>query len=206
MNEDVIKSAGLEFFCLTGHLPNMDQLKYKNSFQDDFNDKKYQLILTNPPYGGDKNKETSSQEKRKKVKEYIKNELTTIQDEGLRIQRQKQLKKIEAEEKQEKKEQEKQKVCLTSCSTRIQKFAKDNNLTGNDKESCSLMLVMDMLEIGGTCIGVLKEGVFFNKTYKNLRKCLIENYNVREIISVPSDQFENTSTKTSIIIFDNTSS
>jgi restriction endonuclease S subunit len=37
-----------------------------------------------------------------------------------------------------------------------------------------------------------------------LRKCLIENYNVREIISVPPDQFENTSTKTSIVIFDNT--
>jgi len=203
MNEDVIKSAGLEFFCLTGQLPNMNQLKYKNSFQDDFNDIKYQLILTNPPYGGDKNKETTTQEKRKKVKEYIKNELTTIQDEGLRIQRQKQLKKIEAEEKQEKKEQEKQKVCLTSCSTRIQKFAKDNNLTGNDKESCSLMLLMDMLEVGGTCIGVLKEGVFFNKTYKNLRKCLVENYNVREVISVPADQFENTSTKTSIVIFDN---
>lgn len=30
------------------------------------------------------------------------------------------------------------------------------------------------------------------------------NYNVREVISVPSDQFENTSTKTSILIFDNT--
>lgn len=63
---------------------------------------------------------------------------------------------------------------------------------------------MDILEIGGTAVGVLKEGVFFNKTYKDLRKCLVENYNVREIISVPQDQFENTSTKTSIIIFDNT--
>jgi restriction endonuclease S subunit len=37
-----------------------------------------------------------------------------------------------------------------------------------------------------------------------LRKCLVENFNVREIISVPQDQFENTSTKTSIIIFNNT--
>jgi len=66
------------------------------------------------------------------------------------------------------------------------------------------MLLMDILEVGGTAIGVLKEGVFFNKTYKDLRKCLIENYNVREVISIPQDQFENTSTKTSIIIFDNT--
>ncbi len=76
-------------------------------------------------------------------------------------------------------------------------------MKGSDKEACSLILLMDILEVGGTAIGVLKEGVFFNSSYKDLRKCLIEKYNVREIISVPSDQFENTSTKTSIIIFDN---
>ena len=122
----------------------------------------------------------------------------------MRIRRQKQLKNIEAQEKQEKKEQDKTKVCVSSCSARIQKFAKDNKLKGNDKESCSLMLLMDILEVGGTAVGVLKEGVFFNKTYKDLRKCLVENFNVREVISVPQDQFENTTTKTSIIIFDNT--
>ena len=38
MNEDVVKSAGLEFFCLTGELPDMkDNLAYKNSFTDEFN-------------------------------------------------------------------------------------------------------------------------------------------------------------------------
>jgi len=209
MNEDVIKSAGLEFFCLTGVLPNMNNLKYKNSFTDEFaGDKnelmKYNYIFTNPPYGGDKNSKSEAQHKREKVKEYIKNELSTITDEGLRIRRQKQLKNIEAQEKQEKKEQDKTKVSVSSCSGRIQKFAKNNNLKGNDKESCSLMLLMDIVEVGGTVIGVLKEGVFFNKTYKDLRKCLVENFNVREVISVPQDQFENTSTKTSIIIFDNT--
>jgi restriction endonuclease S subunit len=62
---------------------------------------------------------------------------------------------------------------------------------------------MDMVAIDGTVCGVLKEGVFFNKAYKDIRKCLIENFNVREVISVPQDQFENTSTKTSILIFDN---
>ena len=209
MNEDVIKSAGLEFFCLTGVLPNMNNLKYKNSFTDEFSgDKnelmKYNYVFTNPPYGGDKNSKSEAQNKREKVKEYIKNELPTITDEGLRIRRQKQLKNIEAQEKQEKKEQDKTKVSVSSCSGRIQKFAKDNNLKGNDKESCSLMLLMDIVEVGGTVIGVLKEGVFFNKTYKDLRKCLVENFNVREVISVPQDQFENTKTKTSIVIFDNT--
>ena len=204
MNEDVIKSAGLEFFCLTGVLPNMNNLKYKNSFTDEFNGQKYKYPLTNPPYGGDKNSKTEAQSKREKVKEYIKKELIAITDEGLRIRRQKQLKNIEAQEKQEKKESDKAKVSISMCSARIQKFAKDNGLKGNDKESCSLMLLMDILEVGGTAIGVLKEGIFFNKTYKDLRKCLVENFNVREVISVPQDQFENTSTKTSIVIFDNT--
>lgn len=203
MNEDVIKSAGLEFFCLTGVLPNMNNLKYKNSFTDEFNGSRYEYIFTNPPYGGDKSSKTEAQSKRDKVKEYIKNELLTTTDEGLRIRRQKQLKNIEAQEKQEKKEQDKTKVCVNSCSARIQKFAKDNKLKGNDKESCSLILLMDILEVGGTAVGVLKEGVFFNKTYKDLRKGLVENFNIREVISVPHDQFENTSTKTSIIIFDN---
>ena len=203
MNEDVIKSAGLEIFCLTGTLPNMNNLRYKNSFRDEFNDTKYKYPITNPPYGGDKNKKSTAQEKRDKIKEYIKKDLINITDEGIRIARQKQLKDIEKQEKIEKKDNNKTKVCLENCSGRIQKYAYDNKLKGNDKEACSLILLMDILEVGGTAIGVLKEGVFFNSSYKDLRKCLIEKYNVREIISVPSDQFENTSTKTSIIIFDN---
>jgi len=205
MNEDVIKSAGLEFFCLTGVLPNMDNnLKYKNSFTDEFNNKKFMNVITNPPYGGDKTSQSDSQIKRKKIKEYIKKELLTLKDE-LKIKiRLRQIKKIEDQEKQEKKDSDKTKVSVEMCSKRIKKYAKDNNLTGNDKESSSLISIMDMVDVNGTAIGVLKEGVFFNKTYKDIRKCLVENFNVREIISVPQDQFENTSTKTSIVIFDNT--
>lgn len=205
MNEDVIKSAGLEFFCLTGVLPNMnDNLKYKNSFTDEFNNKKFKNVITNPPYGGDKVSQSDAQIKRKKVKDYIKKELLTLKDELTIKTRLRQIKKIEDQEKQEKKDLEKTKVSVTTCSQRIIKYAKDNKLSGNDKESSSLILIMDMVDVNGTAIGVLKEGVFFNKTYKDIRKCLIENFNVREIISVPQDQFENTSTKTSIVIFDNT--
>jgi type I restriction-modification system DNA methylase subunit len=205
MNEDVVKSAGLEFFCLTGVLPNMkDNLAYKNSFTDNFDNKKFMNIITNPPYGGDKVVQSDAQIKRKKIKEYINKELLTMKDELQIKTRLRQIKKIEDQEKQEKKDNDKTKVSVEMCSQRIIKYAKDNKLTGNDKESSSLILIMDMVDINGTAIGVLKEGVFFNKTYKNIRKCLIENFNVREIISVPQDQFENTSTKTSIIIFDNT--
>ena len=49
----------------------------------------------------------------------------------------------------------------------------------------------------------IKRKYIFNRTYKELRKYLIENYNVCDIISIPQDQFENTSIKTSIIIFKN---
>ena len=209
MNEDVVKSAGLEFLLLTEQFPNMrENISSRNSFTSEFSGddnkpRKYKYVLTNPPYGGDKNSKSEIQLKREKIKDYIKTELSTNTDEGLRIKRQKQLKSIEALEKTEKKESDKSKVCVDSCSGRLQKFAYDNKLKSNDKEGCSLMLLMDIVEVGGTVIGVLKEGVFFNKTYKDLRKHLIENFNVREVISVPSDQFENTSTKTSIIIFDN---
>ena len=202
MNEDVVKSAGLEFFCLTGQIPNMEtNLKYKNSFMDEFNGRKYSTILTNPPYGGDK---TDVNQKNKKLKEFIKQFLLGDCDEATRIRRQQQLKRIEAQEKQAKHDVEKTKVSISNCSNRVQAFAKKYQLSGTDKESCSLILLMELLEVDGTTVGVLKEGVFFDKTYSNLRKCLVENYNVREVISVPQDQFENTSTKTSIVIFDNT--
>jgi restriction endonuclease S subunit len=205
MNEDVVKSAGLEFFCLTGELPNMkDNLAYKNSFRDEFNDKKFTLVITNPPYGGDKIIQSEAQIKRKKIIEYIKKELATLTDETKINNRKRQIKKLETLDKQDKLDNEKNKVSIKTCSQRIIRYAKKYNLTGNDKESSSLILMMDMLDKDGTSIGVLKEGVFFNKTYKNIRKCLIENFNVREIISIPQNQFENTSTKTSIIIFDNT--
>ena len=205
MNEDVVKSAGLEFFCLTGVLPDLNNLSYKNSFTDNFNDQKFMNIITNPPYGGDKVKQSDAQIKKKKIKEYIKNELNTLKDEFKIKLRLKQVKKLEDQEKQDKKDSNKTKVSVETCSQRIIKYAKVNKLTGNDKESSSLILLMDMLDVNGTCIGVLKEGVFFNKTYKDLRKCLITNFNVREVISVPQDQFENTSTKTSVVIFENTS-
>jgi type I restriction-modification system DNA methylase subunit len=205
INEDVIKSASLEILCMTQNLPDNENITYRNAFTYDFEGRNFTYILTNPPYGGDKNKQSDIQIKREKIKNFIKSQIASnsLDAETLK-NRNIQLKKIEKEERQEKKESEKTKVCLSSCSDRIQIFAKNHKLTGSDKESCSLILMMELLAKNGTAIGVLKEGVFFNKTYKDLRKCLIENFNVVEIISVPQDQFENTSTKTSIVIFQNT--
>lgn len=80
----------------------------------------------------------------------------------------------------------------------------DDEITNiNDKEACSFILLMGLLEKDGTCVGVLKEGVFFDSKYSKIRCYLIENFNVLDIISVDADSFENTTTKTSIIIFKN---
>tara|TARA_B110000971_G_C20036026_1_gene514216 strand:- start:1939 stop:4938 length:3000 start_codon:yes stop_codon:yes gene_type:complete len=205
MNEDVIKSAGLEFFCLTGIIPNETNLQVANSFTHSFSNKKFDYIYTNPPYGGDKSKKSSAEEKRDKIKKYNENDIKNNPDnKELLLKRNKQLKEIKKLETKEKEDKKKQTVCLDTCKGRIGDFATEYSLKSNDKEGCSLIQMMEMLEINGTAVGVLKEGVFFNSKYKEIRKVLIENFNVREVISVPQDQFENTSTKTSILIFDNT--
>ena len=208
INKDVLKSAGLEFFCLSnGIIPDMNNnIKQTNSFTYNFiSEKGFDLILTNPPYGGDKNTKSVKSVKRNLIKTYIQDELKILTDKNKIEMRKAQLKEIEIINKNDEKTNEKQSVNINSCSDRILKFAKKYKLTGNDKEACSLMLMMDLLNENGKCVGVLKEGIFFDKKYKNLRECLIKNYNVSEVISVPQSQFENTSTKTSIIIFDNTS-
>ena len=206
MNEDVIKSAALEFFCLTGVLPNMEtNMGYKNSFGDEFCDQRFGVVGTNPPYGGDKNKKTAHEVKLGKVKEFIKTELKSKDlDEPTREKRLNQLKEYDGKLRMISKEKEKDKVTLKCSSHRINKFAKKYGLKGGDKEAVSLIQMMDMVEIGGVAVGVLKEGVFFNRTYKNHRRVLIENFNVKKIISVPQSEFENTGTKTSIVIFENT--
>jgi type I restriction-modification system DNA methylase subunit len=129
MNEDVIKSAGLEFFCLTGVLPDMDNLKYKNSFTDEFADdrgapKLYKYVITNPPYGGDKTNKSDAQAKREKVADFIKKQLLTITDPAIIELRKAQLKKLDALGKQEKADGDRSKVSVPMCSGRIQKFAK----------------------------------------------------------------------------------
>jgi restriction endonuclease S subunit len=102
------------------------------------------------------------------------------------------------------KKQKDSQVNYLTCSKFIKDYIKNNDITGcNDKEACSLVLLMAALKQGGTCAGVLKEGVFFDNKYSSVRKHLVNNFTIKYIISIPSDQFENTTTKTSIIIFDN---
>jgi restriction endonuclease S subunit/methylase of polypeptide subunit release factors len=251
INEDVLKSARLELFCLSqGIFPNINNVKRTNSFKHDFRDiGKFDIIMTNPPYGGDKIGTSAKKEKRDKIIKYIDNEIDIFKKkiiekiEGIDNKKKileeikkpktnidkiislikdinifendknniKRIQELYNQSNQLKKEnkteiENNKKLCVNvdSCSDEIIKFAKNTHkITGTDKEACSLMLIMDLLEVNGTAVGVIKEGLFFDSSYMELRKVLLKNYNVKEIISVPQNQFENTSTKTSIIIFNN---
>ena len=254
INEDVLKSARLELFCLSqGIFSNINNVKRINSFKEDFRDiGKFDIIMTNPPYGGDKIGTSAKKEKRDKLIKYINNEIDIFKIniieriEKIDIKNKKKIlediKKPKTDidkivllikdidifdndndkniikriqelynqqydlKKENKKEIENNKtlcVNIESCSDSIKKFAKENKIKGTDKEACSLMLIMDLLALNGTAVGVIKEGLFFDSSYMELRKVLLKEFNVKEIISVPQNQFENTSTKTSIIIFNN---
>ncbi len=208
MEESVVNMSGLEMFAITDYFPdrkNNFNFTRVNTFTNDFIGKenismKYDYIISNPPYGGDKINKNAEQIKREKLIDYIKN----INDDESSEELKEQLKDLVKETNEYKKEQENQQVKLNNCSKRIKDFAKKYKLdTANDKEACSLILLMDMLAENGTCCGVLKEGVFFDGKYSKLRQILIENFNVTDVISVPQNAFENTSTKTSIVIFHN---
>jgi len=77
INEDVLKSARLELFCLSqGIFSNINNVKRINSFKEDFRDiGKFDIIMTNPPYGGDKIGTSVKKEKRDKIIKYINNEI-----------------------------------------------------------------------------------------------------------------------------------
>ena len=203
INEDVVKSAGLEFFCLTGTLPDMtNNVCCGNSFIDEFNSRKYDYVITNPPYKHDKIKPSIAHIKRIKVKAYIMKELETLKDAKRIKHLKRQLNVIECLDRQEEIDNEKDKISVQTSSNRIMKFAKFHNLVGNDENITTLILIMELLNEGGTCVGILNENIFFEDSYKGIRECLIKNFNVCEIISIPQNQFD--STKTSIIMFDNT--
>ena len=323
MSEDVVKIAAVEYFSLTNFFPNKEtQFIRTNSFKHEFT-QKYKYIVSNPPYGGDKNEQTPEIQKKQTIIDYNKQELEKIKI-NLNIQTKEfnQLIKIitldfnnnifnkendiidfeknnlldfklfeeivknltekfcstckinftlnknnfnkfvrlqwqnlifKRQNVDEIENGSKLKVNFDSCSKYIQNFSKniiyeynvfsrkqyikqiDNSLLlklntdklnkckiklqkeldtkyktnmittkdieFNDKESCSLILLMNALDDDGVCIGVLKEGVFFDGKYSILRCFLINNYNITDIYSVGANVFENTTTKTSIIKF-----
>jgi len=199
ISEDVIKCVALEVFAITGKFPNRDHnFKNQNSFKVGY--EKKDLVLANPPYGGDKttkSPETADGEailnelKKDKYKDkpWVKKQIETIK------------RNIKKDIDKNKKEQVNFKSCGDQIREMIIKYGLQKNC--NDKESCSLIHIMDLLDEGGTAVAVLKEGVFFDSKYSGVRKALIDNFDVKRVVSVPSDEFENTTTKTSLIHFVN---
>jgi type I restriction-modification system DNA methylase subunit len=203
MDQGVISMAGLEMFALTGYFPkrinNYNRINsFTNEFMDGTNSLKYDYIITNPPYGGDEIEKSPDQIERDILINYIKeNNKDSYNKNEQYIQ-------LMKETKEYNDEQHLLKVNYDTCSERIRNFAKKHNINNaNDKEACSLILLADLLKENGICCGVLKDGVFFNPKYSYLRQIILENYNITDIISIPQDEFENTGTKTSIIIFHN---
>lgn len=224
INYDVLNSAALEFLCLTKTIPNVGNhgnIKYNNSFESDFaysgtirNDiMKSKYIITNPPYGGDTIKSSENKDRNAKISAYITkqlNEATLTQEEIEIFHRQ--LSALKQLDNLERTELEMHKVKFESCSRNLRQYIqntlgfseRDAIAKFNDKEACSLALLMMLVDDDGEVIGVLKEGVFFDGCYSELRRKLITMFNVSDVISVPANEFENTTTKTSILKFRNT--
>jgi len=219
MNRDVVKYAMLEFYCLTGEFPKESNMKTTNSFRDDFSKNKFNYICTNPPYGGDKIQKTEEVT----MLELLKSEIEKYIEKEYKKKKVNKKTVLKLEDKDKKVWEQYNQVCnkldlirkinesqcvrLYNSSNRFQLYAKSNGIDISkckDKESVSLLMMMNLLAENGTAVGVLKEGVFFDNKYKHIRKHLIENFNVIKVVSIDSSQFENTSTKTSIIMFSNT--
>ena len=205
MNGEVIKTAGLEFFSLTGEFSKKSNLGYKNSFNDEFGGEKFHYVITNPPYGGDKMAKSENEKKNDKIICELQRRIKHCNPEKHQKEHyENQIKNLRRENRKFSAERDSRKVTLKNSSKRIQAYAKEHNLKGNDKESISAILMMDLLEEGGTACGVLIDGLFSNGKYSDIRECLLNNFNVKHVITIPSGEFENTSTVTGILIFSNT--
>jgi type I restriction enzyme S subunit len=165
----------INLMFITGYSFDTDNIIHKNSFYDElFNGKKFHYIFTNPPFGGDKDKGEQFRFKYAKYSSDV-SEKTGRAIKGKRL------------------------------GTLVSSTIESIKIEINDKVDCAVMLCMGLLEIGGTACVVLPEGFFFGRSKKRvaLRKKLVENFNVQYVVSIPQDAFDNTSTKTSMLIFKN---
>jgi type I restriction-modification system DNA methylase subunit len=164
-----VMSTLLNLMFTTGVSFERKCMVYKNAFYDSlFPQKKFKFILTNPPFGGDKDKGDDfkfkygyyPKGKTRSAANYTHNVSDEIKRIGVKI---------------------------------------------DDKMTTAVQLCMSILDKNGTCGIVLPEGFFFasGKQQVILRKKLIEEFNVRYVVDIPQDAFENTSTKTCLMIFSN---
>ena len=85
------------------------------------------------------------------------------------------------------------------------KQIKSLEINGTKGEILFLQLCMSKLKDNGKCAIVVPEGVLFNSTkmYKETRKYLLENFNLKRVIKVGEGEFfKNTGVKTSVFFFE----
>jgi restriction endonuclease S subunit len=78
-------------------------------------------------------------------------------------------------------------------------------MRGTKAEPLFLQLFMQSLKENGRCSVVVPDGVLFNDSnlHNDTRKHLVENFNLKKVISLNDDFFLNTGVKTSILYFVN---
>ena len=95
-------------------------------------------------------------------------------------------------------------ITFASCCKRIRKNLK----SGTKAEPLFLKLFMEALDDGGRCAVIVPDGTLSTKSilHTDVRKMLIENFNLKKIISLNGNFFLNTNVQTSILFFtkDNT--
>ena len=176
---EIIKSARVDIMTLTEVFNNDDDTYNENfyntnTFEEDFTRTRVDFNFTNPPYG---NSGKTTQEDKIKLMSSgrcIKN--VAMYGANYRTE-----------------------PPIGYKCTKTKRFL----INGDNKETIAILHGMAILKKDGVYCGVLKEGCFFDKKFTDLRKYLSMFYEVEYVISVPQDDFLNTSTKTSILIFKN---
>jgi type I restriction-modification system DNA methylase subunit len=92
-------------------------------------------------------------------------------------------------------------IIYKDCCQRI----KDLKMNGTKAEPLFLQLMMISLNKNGRCVVIVPDGVLFNdaKLHSETRKYLIDNLNLKKVISLDGDFFLNTGVKSSILYFVN---
>ena len=178
-DRDIIKSARVDILSLTSCFDKLYELNdnIKNvtsTFEHNDGFPTVDFNFTNPPYGGN-----SAKEEEDKIK---------ISNSGREIKHIAQFGSININ---------------TVPDTFKKTKSKPTLISGDNKETIALLHGMGVLKKDGVYAGILKEGVFFDGKFTDLRRELINNYEVMWVCSVPQSDFWNTSTKTSILIFKN---
>jgi type I restriction enzyme S subunit len=85
----------------------------------------------------------------------------------------------------------------------INKDIQQINIQDDDKVSAGVQLQMATLGEGGVGVLILPQGFFFGSSKKaiELRKKLIEEYSINYVVDIGSGEFINTSTKTSMLVY-----